>query len=186
LGELASPWPAITSVDVPREGSPSAHRPARRDADKQPETVFVSYAKKDKRYLDMLMPHLNSFVNLKLITVFTHDAVKPGDLWQEKTKSAILQAVAAILLITENYLASESLMERQLPQLLKQAERNGAIIIPLIVTPCAYEDVPHIYQFKSVNDPDDTLIGMTGKDRGKVLLLVARTAARAARERRAG
>lgn len=161
--------------------------PGRSDRDKrQPATVFVSYAKEDKRYLNLLMPHLKTFVNLGLITVFTHDAVKPGELWQDKTKSAILQAVAAILLVTENYLASESLMEEQLPQLLKQAERNGAVILPLLVKPCAYEDVPHIYQFKSVNDPEDTLIGMTAEDRGKVLLLVARTAAQAAREGRAG
>lgn len=145
-----------------------------------PATVFVSYSRKDKKYYDLLKPHLDGFVNMGKIKVFAHDAVKTGARWQEETESAIAEAVAAILLVTENYLASKSIMGNQFPRLLEQAKQRGAVILPLLVKPSIYEEAPGLYQFKPVNDPENTFIGMSAVDKGNVLVKIARAAVQAA------
>jgi hypothetical protein len=108
-------------IDVPREGVRGIPDRGGRDT-RRPPTVFVSYSRKDKKYYDLLKPHLDGYVNLGRIRVFTHDALRTGMRWKVETQSAISEAVAAILLVTENYLASEGIMGEQFPRLLKEAE----------------------------------------------------------------
>jgi hypothetical protein len=122
---------------------------------KEPELIFISYSSHDLKYLKMLMPHLKVFENQKLIRIFTHDALRPGTLWLDATKSAI---AAAILLVTPSYLASENLIADQLPQLLARAEQGGTVILPLLVKPSLFERVPELYRFKPFNSTPKTLI----------------------------
>jgi hypothetical protein len=50
------------------------------------------------------------------------------------------------------------------------------------VTPSIYEDVPELFQFKAVNDPEKTLIEMDSGNKRRVLVSIARAAAQAALE----
>lgn len=176
------PWPEAlrkchldsTAADVP--------------SGRQPESVFISCSPKDSKFLGMLMLQLKVIENQGLIRIFTHEALPPGTLWQQEARIEISNAVAAILLVTPDYLASEDLMENQLPQLLARAhEQSGTAILPLLVRPSMFSSVPHLYRFKPFNPTPKTLIEMERPgEKERFLVTVAQAVQEEVRRRQAG
>jgi hypothetical protein len=156
-------------------------------ADSQPEPVFISYSAEDIKFLRMLMRHLEVLENQRMIRIFTHEALPPGTLWQEATRVEISNAVAAILLVTPDYLASRVLVEDQLPQLLARAEmEDGTAIMPLLVKPSLFFSLPHLRRFKPFNPTPKTLIDMRAGEKERFLVSVAEAVQEEVRRRRAG
>lgn len=95
------------------------------------------------------MLQLQVLENRGIVRIFTREALPPGTLWQEETEIEISNTAAAILLVSPDYLASKDLMEDQLPRLLARAqEEDGTAILPLLVRPSLFSDLPYIYRFK--------------------------------------
>lgn len=91
----------------------------------------------------------------------------------KETKSAILAAAAAVLLVTPDYLDSEIIAGNELPQLLAQAKNRGTEILPLLVEPSLFE-MTELFRFKPFNRTSKTLYEMRGAERKKFLLSVAK------------
>jgi TIR domain len=134
----------------------------------------------------MLMLHLQVLDNEGKINIFIHDALLPGTLWQQETRSHIDRAAAAILLISPEYLVSEDLMEDQLPRLLEQAQERGTAILPLLVRPSMFYHLPKLACFKPFNPASRTLVRMGAAEREEFLLSVAEVVEEVIRRRRAG
>jgi hypothetical protein len=71
----------------------------------------------------------------------------------------------AVLLISPSFLASEFIAENELPPLLHAAEKEGAIILPVIVRPSNFEDT-ELANFQAVNSPSGC-VAKTTKGRNK-------------------
>jgi len=151
-----------------------------------PESVFISYSPEDVKFLKMLMRHLEVLQNEGLIRVFNREALRPGALWNEITESEISSAAAAILLVTPDYLASRALMKDQLPSLLAHAAEAGTAIMPLLVKPSLFYNLPHLYRFKPFNPTPKTLIDMRSGERERFLVSVAEAVAEEVFHRRTG
>jgi hypothetical protein len=153
-----------------------------------PELVFISCSdsRLDRKFLDMLMLHLRVLDNEGRIGIFIHDALLPGTLWQQETRSHIDRAAAAILLISPEYLVSEDLMEDQLPRLLEQAQERGTAILPLLVRPSMFYHLPKLACFKPFNPSSRTLVRMGVAEREEFLLSVAEMVEEVIRRRLAG
>jgi len=166
-------------------GSPESRRATQ--AGPPPEPVFISYSPEDVKFLRMLMRHLEVLENQRMIRIFTHEALPPGALWQEVAQVEMSNAVAAILLVTPDYLASRALAESQLPQLLARAEaEDETAILPLLVKPSLFHSLPHLYRFKAFNPTSKTLIEMRAGERERFLVSVAEAVQEEVRRRRAG
>jgi hypothetical protein len=153
-----------------------------------PELVFISCSdsRQDRTFLDMLMLHLQVMANEGRIEIFIHDALLPGTLWQQETRSHIDRAAAAILLISPKYLVSKDLMEDQLPRLLEQAQERGTAILPLLVRPSMFYHLPKLACFKPFNPISRTLVRMGAAEREEFLLSVAEMVEEVIRRRQAG
>jgi hypothetical protein len=55
-----------------------------------------------------------------------------------------------------DFLDSEFIVGEELPTLLKAAKEEGAVILPVVVTPCNFRRT-RLSQFQSVNDPTKPL-----------------------------
>ena len=174
-GESARPF---GSPQDPNEASLSAE---------SPELVFISCSDsgQDRKFLDLLMFHLRVLKNEGRIEIFIHDALLPGTLWQQETRSHIDRAAAAILLISPRYLVSEDLMEDQLPRLLEQAQNRGTAILPLLLRPSMFYHLPKLSCFKAFNPTPRTLVRMGTAEREEFMLSVAETVEEVIRRRRA-
>jgi tetratricopeptide (TPR) repeat protein len=114
--------------------------------------VFISYSHKDKAYLDRLQEHLRPHVRSGALPVWVDTQLKAGDEWKKEIEAALEAAQVAILLVSVSFLASDFVAEEELPKLLTAAEQRGVLIVPVILTPCAFKR-SSLYKYQAINDP---------------------------------
>jgi TIR domain len=93
--------------------------------------VFVSYSHRDGK--DGVMTSLRPLEKLGLISLWADDRILPGDDWLKEIDSALAEATAAVLLISPHFLASDFIMERELPVLLARAEAGRLTLLPVFL-----------------------------------------------------
>lgn len=132
--------------------------------------VFISYSHSDVRWLERLKKHMKVLSRYSENVDYWEDTrLKGGDKWREEIKQAIEKANVAILLVSTDFLASDFIATDELPPILKKASDEGTIILPLIVSPCAYS-LSVLNEFQAINSPDKTL-----EDLGENNALIERT-----------
>lgn len=137
------------------------------------KSIFVSYSHIDLEYLERLKIHLKPFEKKGQIDLWADTKIKAGDKWKEKINSALEKSVIAILIISADFLASDFIVDNELPPLLKAAEEKGKVILPLIAKPCRFTSDEHLSKFQAINDPKIPLSKLTENDREEIYVKVA-------------
>lgn len=126
--------------------------------------LFISYSHKDKEYLDRLMVHLTPLKRKGLIDPWVDTRLKAGDKWKVEIEEALDQAKVAILLISADFLASDFIVDNELPPILSKASSEGTRIIPIILKPCRFKRDENLSPFLSINEPDAPLATLAHAD----------------------
>ena len=137
------------------------------------KTVFLSYSHADKAYLERLKIHMQPFEKNGLIDLWVDTKIKAGERWKEKIKQALDKCVMAILLISADFLASDFIVDNELPPLLKSAEEDGKVILPVVLKPCRFINDKNLSQFQAINDPRIPLSKMDDNDREEIYVKIA-------------
>ena len=133
--------------------------------------VFISYSHHDREWLTRLQKHLKALENEGIdVNVWDDTRIKAGDKWKLEIKRAIDEAKIAVLLISTDFLASDFIAKNELPPLLKAAEQDGAVILPLILKPSRYTRHKELSEFQAVNDPDRPLIKLEEAEQEEILV----------------
>lgn len=127
--------------------------------------AFISYSHKDKVYLDRLMVHLKPLVKKGLIDIWVDTKIKTGDQWQKEIENALTASSISILLISADFMASDFIVDNELPPLLSKAEVKGTKILPVILSPCRFSREPTLSCFQAANSPDEPLSAMSDDKR---------------------
>jgi hypothetical protein len=135
--------------------------------------VFISYSHHDAEWLERLQVHLRPLVRESTIEVWNDKLIKPGASWAAEIQSALEKSKVAILLISADFLASDFIASNELPPLLQAAEEEGAIIIPVIVSPSSFLRMEKLARFQTVNDPSKPLVNMTIGEQEAVFVKLA-------------
>lgn len=130
--------------------------------------VFISYSHQDADWLKRLQVHLAPLERAGVIHRWDDTRIKPGARWREEITQALAAAKVAVLLVSADFLASTFIAEDELPPLLTAAERGGARIFPVIISPCRYQRSA-LEPFQSVNPPDKPLLGLSKAEQEAVL-----------------
>lgn len=141
-------------------------------------TVFISYSHADERWLKRLRVHLRPLERTGKIEVWDDTRITPGTRWRQEIKEALDSAKVAVLLVSADFLASDFIAENELPPLLKAAEKEGTIILPVILSPSVFNDIS-LAQFQSVNAPSKPLLDMTKAQQEEVFVRIAQAIERA-------
>jgi hypothetical protein len=121
--------------------------------------VFLSYSHKDVAWLERLQVHLKPLERLGTVSRWDDTMIQPGAKWREEIRRALESAKAAVLLVSADFLASDFIANHELPPLLAAAATEGAVVLPVIVSPCWFQQT-EIAQFQTVNPPSRPLVGM--------------------------
>jgi hypothetical protein len=135
--------------------------------------VFISYSHKDVKWLKRLQVHLKPLELDGTITCWDDTSIKPGNKWREEIEKAIASAKIAVLLISADFLASDFISTNELPSLLAAAEKEGVIIMPVVVSPCLFHLTSSLSQFQAVGLPERPLSGITRNEQEKALVKIA-------------
>jgi hypothetical protein len=146
---------------------------------RRPETrhdvdrLFISYSHKDRSVLDRLMVHLKPLEREGLVDAWNDTRIEAGADWKREVENSLGHARAAILLVTADFLASDFIVENELPPLLHNAESKGTSVIPLIVKPCRYTRDASLRRLQAINDPAQPLLSLNEVEQERVLDSVA-------------
>lgn len=131
--------------------------------------VFISYSHVDSEWLRRLKVHLKPFERNRQVHVWDDTKIKTGRDWKDEIKKALAQTKVAVLMVSPDFLASDFIATDELPPLLEAAEKEGAIIMPIILRPCGFTRVPSLSRFQSVNSPSKTLIELSEGEQDRFL-----------------
>ena len=91
---------------------------------------------------------------------------------EKRNQTSLDEAKIAILLVSEDFLASDFINKNELPPLLDAAEQDQATILSVIIRPCNFNPSP-LSEYQTVNPPDQPLSGMNQHDREKLFVKLA-------------
>lgn len=135
--------------------------------------VFISYSHKDSKWLERLLVHFRPLERQGAIELWADTRIKAGANWREEIEKGLESAKVAVILISADFLASDFIASDELPPLLSAAEKDGAIIVPLILSPSLFNRMPEIAKYQSVNDPQKPLINLPRSEQETVLVKLA-------------
>lgn len=138
-------------------------------------TVFVSYSRADRAWLDRLRVHLAPLERSGLIEIWHDGKIEAGALWKLEIERVLASASAAILLISANFLASEFIYANELPPILDRHSKAGIKVIPLIVGNSLFDCDAMLSGLNAFNDPKRPLSAMTAAEVEAELARLART-----------
>ena len=140
---------------------------------KEARKAFVCYCHSDRAYLDRLMVHLKPLAKSGDLDIWVDTRLKTGDKWKETIESAIGSARIAILLISADFLASDFIVNHELPPLLAKAQVNGTRIVPILVSPSRFTREASLNVYQAINSPSVPLSLMKYDEREVVYDKVA-------------
>ena len=98
------------------------------------EPVFISYSHDDEKWLLELKKFLAPLEKRDLIHIWHDGQIPPGAEWREVIDKEMASAKAAILLVSQNFLNSEFISDKELPYLLDAAKNRELKILWIAVS----------------------------------------------------
>lgn len=129
--------------------------------------VFISYSHRDDDYLERLKVFIKPLERNHSIDFWDDTKIRSGSRWREEIANAIAESKVAVLLISADFVASDFITQDELPPLLKAAENEGAVILPVYIG-LADLTGTGLADFQGVNDPRTPLKEIARNKRERV------------------
>lgn len=97
--------------------------------------VFVSYSHRDEPVLEALLPYLATLERERLVAVWDDRRIQGGESWRAAIDEALDAATIAVLLISQEFLASPFIRDEELPRILEQQLAGRMTVLPVFVSP---------------------------------------------------
>ncbi len=110
-------------------------------ADQSHVRLIYCYAQEDKLFLLELEKHLNSLERRGQLESWSDRKILPGDVWQQKRAAQLNTATLIVLLISSDFLASDS-CNMEMHQALARCDSGYAQIAPILVRPVDLQATP--------------------------------------------
>jgi hypothetical protein len=133
--------------------------------------LFISYSHKDLEWLVELKKFLKGLESQDL-ALWDDRQIKASARWKDEIDKALTAATAALLLISQDFLNSDFITQKELPSLLKKAEEEGLKIFWLPVRPSTVNDTPIADFQAAVDDPSVPMTKLKGVEREEQLVRV--------------
>src|SRR5205823_8013482 len=91
--------------------------------------AFISYSGVDRKYLEELRKQLAYPIRKWHLKVWDNTQILPGGKSREELEQALQSTKVAVLLLSPDYFASDSIVTYELPALLKAAKEESVILL---------------------------------------------------------
>jgi hypothetical protein len=132
------------------------------------KTVFISYSRSDRRWLELLKGRLNSLLVGKDVDLWDDSLIKPGQAWEQEIFTVINRACAAILLVSPRFLASDFITKNELPAFIEAANDRGMLVLWVPIRASKY-DGTWLSSYQWVHSPSKPIAGLRGNARTRAL-----------------
>lgn len=111
--------------------------------------IFVSYSHRDETWRERFEIQAKPLSRAESIRFWSDKNIKAGE-WEMQIEEAMEGAVAAVLLVSPNFLASDYIISQELPYLLGAHKTRGLMIIWAYLEPCDVKRYPEITKFQAM------------------------------------
>ncbi|MEO0456805.1 MAG: COR domain-containing protein [Cyanobacteria bacterium P01_A01_bin.114] len=143
------------------------------------DRIFISYSHQDAEWLKKLQTFLKPMVRQGTISVWDDTQIEPGADWRKDIETALAAAKVAVLLVSQDFLASDFIHKNELPPLLDAAENKGLTIIWVPISYSTYEDSA-IEKYQAAHSPNHPLESLTPANQKKALVNICKAIKNAA------
>jgi internalin A len=123
------------------------------------DQLFISYSHVDRGWVERLQKMIRPLVRSEALRLWDDSQIPAGAKWKVEIEKALASAKVALLLVSDDFLASEFVINKELPPLLRAAEAEGLRILWVCLGPCFYEATP-IHEYQAVLPPGEPLEAM--------------------------
>ncbi len=107
--------------------------------------VFISYSRRNEDQKDRLLIHLNNLAYDGTIRKPWHDRlIAAGEVWRQELDAAMKEAEVALFLVSADFIASPVCQDVEVPTILERHQKEGVIVVPVIVGYCGWKHIPWI------------------------------------------
>ena len=157
-----------------QQGGLAEERAVRRDL------VFISYGHEDIKWLNELKTMLKP-LERKGIKFWDDSEIPKGGVWRDEIKKALGAAKVAVLLVSKHFLASDFIIQNELPPLLESAKKERVPILWVYLSECLYKEMPEIEAYQASHDPSQPLDSLTESDLNKIMVQICEEIKKAAK-----
>lgn len=104
-----------------------------------PKKLFISYSSKNAEFIKRFVTHLQILKNNKLIDPWYDRMIEAGTRWDESVRNEMKRSDIIIFLLSPDFLATEYIMETEIPLAIKQLGLQCAKFFFLELQPCGWE-----------------------------------------------
>jgi hypothetical protein len=150
----------------------------------QHSDIFVSYSHQDREWLERLQVHLKPLFPEGGISVWDDTKLAPGSRWSEEIDRALNSSIAAVLLLSPDFFASQFIMDVEWPELKKAERERGLKILPIAVRASAVH-ATEVSVYQGLMDLSRPLDQFSPAEQGAQLVAIAGKIRNAANKARA-
>lgn len=132
----------------------------------RPIRLFVSYSHRDEKYLEELRKYLEA---QRSLDVWSDERIQAGSEWRQQIGTALAEADAAVLLVSQDFLNSEFIRNHELPSLLESVKSRRLRLFLIPIGACTWRSAV-IERFQWVHDPTRPLKAMRPAQREQALV----------------
>ena len=125
--------------------------------------------------------HLEPWERDGIVEVWDEALIETNPDWRKKIKATFNSARVAVLIISEDFLASDCAAAEELMSLMLAAEQDGLVVLPVIVSPSRLTQTTAFCSFQTVHPPSKPLTAMTPEHQDDVALNIKNAIADAMR-----
>lgn len=109
-----------------------------------PRKAFIMYSKDDEGLLVEFEKHLAALRHAGRVADWTDRKILAGSRWREEILARHREASVFFVLVSSSLLSTDFVMSLELPLALDRRTTDDAFIVPIIIRPCAWEQVPDL------------------------------------------
>jgi hypothetical protein len=108
----------------------------------EPVDIFFSYAHEDETLMDDVRRHLILFDRQGLIRKWHDRQIPAGASWKGQLDERLRIAKVILLFVSPDFFASDYCYEQEMAEALRRHEQGTAVVVPIILRPCAWQTAP--------------------------------------------
>ena len=128
--------------------------------------VFISYSHRDRKWLTELLTMLKPLTRTGAVIVWTDRDIPSGANWNDEIALSLASTNIAVLLVSADFLASDFIVNNELPSLLSAAQKEGLIVIWIPISHCLYKE-SELSKYQAAHDPVRPLDSLSPSDKKK-------------------